>query len=116
MEPPNTEKTLPPRRIGDNSGTRQIGIEVRAFNSLNRYLEGATGRLRMELPLGATVGDILNRLQIPDREVFLVLCNGRDITPELNGRVRRDFQPQADDVIALSGPIPYSWGYGAPVV
>ncbi|MBT6093239.1 MAG: hypothetical protein HOH04_00035 [Rhodospirillaceae bacterium] len=102
--------------IGDNSGEVDIEIEVRAFNSLARFMTDRSRRQHMILPPGGSVADILNRLHIPEGEVFLVLCNGKDITPELNGAIQTSFQPESGDVIALSGPVPYSWGYGAPVV
>ena len=102
--------------IGDNSGHVEIAIEVRAFNSLARYLRDRSRRLMLRLPAGASVADILDQLGIPQREVFLVLCNGRDVSPGLCGTLHTAFQPESGDVIALSGPVPYSWGYGAPVV
>ncbi len=46
-----------------------------------------------------------------------VLVNGRDITPGLVGDDIRDYHVLDDgDVIALSGEVPYSYGYGSPVV
>jgi hypothetical protein len=43
--------------------------------------------------------------------------NGRDITPGLVGDSIRDYHVLDDgDVIALSGAVPYSYGYGSPVV
>ena len=66
---------------------------------------------------GSTVGDVLARLDVPAKDIFLVLVNGRDITPGLVGdEVRTAFQLEAGDVVALSGPVPFSYGYGAPVV
>lgn len=104
------------RGIGDNSGDVEIQIEVRAFNSLARFLDTPSRRRRLSVPAGSSVGDILARLDIPAGDVFLVLCNGKDVTPGLDGGVHTAFQPEQGDVIALSGPVPYSWGYGAPVV
>ena len=50
--------------------------------------------------------------------IFLVLRNGRDITPGIyqGGVVNADAGLSDGDVIAFSGPVPYSYGYGAPVV
>ncbi len=115
MPDPMTEHHAAPG-IGDNSGDIDIEIEVRAFNSLARFMRDRSRRLRLSIPPGGTVADILDHLQIPEREVYLVLCNGKDVTPELDGAVHTAFQPEPGDVIALSGPVPYSWGYGAPVV
>ena len=61
--------------------------------------------------------DVLAFWGLPDDEVFLVLRNGRDVTL---GRVGAPVQLGGalddGDVIAFSGPVPYSFGYGAPVV
>ena len=113
QEPPAPEGAFP---IGHNSATCVLRVEVRLFNSLAGY-DGNGGHGRtMELEAGSTVGDILRRFGIPPGKVFLVLVNGRDITPQLNGGPRLGFAVEEGDVVALSGPVPYSWGYGAPVV
>jgi hypothetical protein len=51
-----------------------------------------------------------------DVEVHLAFCNGRDVTPSLKDPINAEHAVEAGDVVALSGPVPYSWGYGAPVV
>ncbi len=94
-----------------------IEIEVARFNSL--HPGGAPpSPVRLVLPEGATVGDALERVTDGGERPFLVLLNGRNIL--------RGFGPTADvehhlplrdgDRLALSGPIPYSRGYGSPVV
>ena len=89
-------------------------MEVRLFNSLARY-DGSGGDGRpMEPEAGSTVADILGRFGIPSGEVFLVLVNGHDITPQLNGGAWLGLAVEEDDVVALSGPVPYGWDYGAP--
>jgi hypothetical protein len=73
----------------------------------------------LELPAGSDVGDVIKQLNIPKDEVFLVLANGRDISPGVIpklGNARMGYVIEDGDVIALSGPVPYSWGYGAPIV
>jgi hypothetical protein len=64
------------------------------------------------------VGDLIRSFRIPLAEIFLVLRNGRDITPGTyqGGIVNEDVVLEDGDVIAFSGPVPYSYGYGAPVV
>lgn len=99
--------------MGDNAARIDMKVEVRLFNSLSRF---GTGRDRLALPAGSTVGDLLRRYGIPEREVFLVLCNGRDVTRSLDTGPNVDRALDDGDVVALSGPVPYSWGYGAPVV
>jgi hypothetical protein len=55
---------------------------------------------------------------LPIPEIFLVLRNGRDVTPGIyqGGVVNTEVALDDGDVIAFSGPVPYSWAYGAPVV
>lgn len=103
--------------IGHNRKDIRIQVEVRLFNTLAQY--AGKNRLRprrLELPAGATVGDIVRELKVPLDEIYLVLRNGRDVTPWLNGDINVEAWLDDGDVIALSGPVPYSWGYGAPVV
>lgn len=103
---------------GHNADGGTIAIEVRLFNSLVRH-GGPEGPVRrMELGAGATVGDVVDRLALPLDDVFLVLRNGRDVSPGLygGGRVNREAALDEGDVLAFSGPVPYSFGLGAPVV
>lgn len=104
--------------IGHNARGALLRIEARLFNSLTRY-NGENGVVRqIEIEAGATVGDLIERLRLPVAEIFLVLRNGRDITPGLyqGGVVNAGVPLDDGDVIAFSGPVPYSFGYGAPVV
>lgn len=103
--------------IGDNSANRMLTVEVRLFNSLACYGGDGGCHRTMELPVGTTIREIAAMLGIPFHRLFLVLVNGRDITPGLVGdAVQGAYQIENGDVIALSGPVPYSYGYGAPVV
>jgi hypothetical protein len=101
--------------IGHNAGGIDIEVEVRVFNSIQQKIGGKIAR-PMTLPAGGTVGDILSRLKVSAEDVFLVWCNGRDITRDLNSGVNVDFAPEHGDVIAVSGAVPYSWGFGSPIV
>lgn len=103
---------------GHNAAGVEIAIEVRLFNSLTRH-GGREGPVRrLVLPAGATVGDVIDRLRLPPEDVFLVLRNGRDVSPGLygGGRANREATLDEGDVLAFSGPVPYSFGMGAPVV
>lgn len=103
-------------RIGHNVGGITVTVEVRLFNSLHKY-GGADGPVvSLALPAGSSVGDILQRLSIPADRVYLALRNGRDITRGLHAPINTDTALDEGDVIAFSGPVPYSWGYGSPVV
>ncbi len=103
--------------IGHNSEDASIEVEVRLFNSMTRYANGADAGWRVSVPAGSTVGDLAARLGIPCDDLFLVLVNGRDITPGLFGDAVKIYHVIEDgDVVAFSGAVPYSYGYGAPVV
>ena len=104
--------------IGHNASGLEIEIEIRLFNSLVRHGGPAGPVRRLTLAAGATVGDLVDLLRLPPADVFLVLRNGRDVSPGLygGGRFNRDAVVDDGDVIAFSGPVPYSYGYGAPVV
>ncbi len=102
--------------IGHNSRTGTVTVEARLFNSVGKFA-GPDGPCRkISLPAGSTIGDLLGALSVPAREVFLVLKNGRDVTKSLYTGINTSAVIDDGDVIAFSGPVPYSWGYGAPVV
>lgn len=110
------DQTAATTAIGHNTAGLVIEVEVRLFNSLTRF-GGAEGfRCMLSLPAGSTVGDILREMGVPAPEVFLALRNGRDITPSLYSALNTEKAVDDGDVIALSGPVPYSWAYGSPVV
>lgn len=103
--------------MGHNSRGGEVTIESRLFNSLTKYKGHRTTREMFSLPAGSTVKDVLEAWGLPKREVFLCLRNGRDVTPGLVGtEINDDAVLNDGDVIAFSGPVPYSYGYGAPVV
>ena len=105
------------RRIGHNSRDVTLRVDVRFFNSLSRYVEGQGLVLELELPAGSTVADLVGRFRIPPKDLFLVLVNGRDISPGVVGAPVKDYHVlENGDRVALSGAVPYSFGYGAPVV
>lgn len=104
--------------VGHNSAEIRVEVEVRMFNSISRYA-GKEGSFRkLNLPAGSDISTVLKYLGVPQNRVFLVYVNGRDITPRRPGMgdIRTTYVFEDGDVIALSGPVPYSCGYGAPVV
>ena len=104
-------------RIGHNIREAFITVEVRLFNAVSKYANGEGRRRKESVPAGTTVGELAERLGIPRGELFLVLVNGRDITPGLVGDdIRHQHMVEEGDVVAFSGPVPNSYGYGAPVV
>lgn len=103
--------------LGHNSEKATVTIESRLFNSLTKYRGERTCRENFTLPAGSTIGDVLQAWGLPRKEVFLCLKNGRDVTPGLVGAdVNVNAVLEEGDVIAFSGPVPYSYGYGAPIV
>jgi hypothetical protein len=103
--------------VGHNSEQATVKIEARLFNSLFKYAADRNCRQAVTLPAGSCIGDLAQYLGLPSDEVFLVLRNGRDVTPGLVGdAVNLEPALEDGDVIAFSGPVPYSYGYGAPVV
>ena len=104
-----------PATIGHNSRSTRIAVEVKLFNSLTRHGDGRPVQ-ELDLKAGATVGDVVRHFAIPASAVYLVLVNGRDVTRTLGDGVNLDRELDDGDVVALSGPVPFSWGYGAAVV
>lgn len=103
---------------GHNSRNATIFIEARFFNSLAKYSGGDGLCQKVEVAMETTVGDIIEMFRLPRQDIFLVLRNGRDITPGIyqGGVVNEAVALEDGDIIAFSGPVPYSYGYGAPVV
>lgn len=78
-----------------------MNIELRLFASLRKKLPpGAPrGKCRLEVPEGATIGDVLTRMDIPRATAQMVLLNGdhdRDFDRVLHdGDVLSIFPPVA---------------------
>jgi hypothetical protein len=95
-----------------------IEVEVRLFNSL-AAVGGSNGARRLlTLPAGGTVGDAIGERNIPLRDVYVVFRNGHNLLRNRGRRIEIETGDRLEhgDVLALSGPVPFSWGYGAPVV
>ena len=90
-----------------------IEIEVCLFNSLSGYLPASPSRLAV--PQGTHASELPRRLGIPPAKIYAGWRNGRDIMTTFGGRVQEGIVLDAGDRIALSGPVPFSRGYGAPV-
>jgi len=88
-----------------------ITLEIRLFNKLQGFAINGNHRFELSVPRGITYLDLLGKLRIPAEDVYLAFRNGRNIElfPE-------DDILQNGEIIALSGPVPYSRGYGSPVV
>jgi molybdopterin synthase sulfur carrier subunit len=59
-------------------------VTVRVYATLCRYVPGvfAGTPIEMELPDGATVADLIERMEIPAREVKIAFVNGRTRSPD----------------------------------
>jgi len=102
--------------VGHNTADITIKIELKLFNSLARHLGAPLEPQTLHLPAGSTLGDLLRQIEMPPPRVFIAYVNGRDITPRVDGGIETEHPLQDSDVVALSGPVPYSWGYGSPIV
>ncbi|MDP7344061.1 MAG: hypothetical protein QF767_12030 [Alphaproteobacteria bacterium] len=102
--------------IGHNRAGLVIQVELRLFNSLARHNGMALAPQTMRIAADGTLGDLLRQIELPAARVHMALVNGRDVTPGLDGGIETAHPLRDGDVVALSGPIPYSWGYGSPVV
>ena len=88
-------------------------VEIRFFDSMRRHSGGKLTRL-LELNDQPTVLDVIRCFRIPPEDVHLVFRNGRVIGHSVDET--EDTIIRQGDTIGLSGPVPYSRGYGSPVV
>ena len=68
------------RGVTPSGHPREVEVAIRLFANLADYGPGGAGPgpARVVLPVGATVGDLLRRLRIPEEVPRLLLVNGRD--------------------------------------
>lgn len=88
-----------------------MAIEVRIYNSLQRFVE--VPRLMLEAKDPITVANIVRTLRIDGDEIYVAFKNGKPLGRGLAAAAETVITD--GDILALSGPIPFSWGYGAPV-
>ncbi len=101
--------------VGHNSGDVSVTVRAKLFNSV--IPPGSGPRLHdLTFAVGATLADIVHELGIEKSAIFIAWANGRDVTKRLGDSINLEYVLEDGDEIALSGPIPYSWGYGSPVV
>lgn len=107
---------LSDRGMGDNSEQAPtIAIRLKMFNSLATYA-GGSGPVDLEVPAGTVVGDLVAKFGVPLDKIYLVLVNGKDVTRQKGVTVNIARELEDGDEVAFSGPVPYSWAYGAPIV
>ncbi|HXX86790.1 MAG TPA: hypothetical protein VEN29_22765 [Casimicrobiaceae bacterium] len=90
-----------------------IEIELCLFNSLAQYTP--QGALRLSIPKGTEARELPEKLRIPVGKIYAAWRNGRDIMTTFGGVLQQGIALQDGDRLALSGPIPFSRGYGCPV-
>lgn len=102
--------------IGHNRQGATVSVERRSFNSVARLAENGRARAALSLPArsaNASTGSVSR----PRRFIPSIMVDRRDVTPgRVGAPVNRGHEIVEGDVVALSGPVPYSDGYGAPVV
>lgn len=73
-------------------------VEVHLFANLADYgPPGVRGTVRVDLPEGATLGELLRELRIPDEASRLLLVNGHDVEPTV--------RLHPDDIVAVLPPL-----------
>ena len=94
-----------------------VEIEVRLFNSLARYAPKRGAPFMLRLPAGADVGTALARLGIPRGRIFVLWLNGFNLKEGVgfDAPIELARTLASGDILALSGPVPYSTAYGTPV-
>lgn len=77
-------------------------IGIRLYHGLNKYLPPGEGEYtrRVEVPTGATVGQVLTDLGVPKNEAMVLFVGGR--------AVKRDYVLRPGDV--LTGLLPAGGG------
>jgi sulfur carrier protein ThiS len=80
-----------------------VNIEFKLFADLMRYLPANARQqsVSVEMPEGATIGDLMDRFRVPKEQAHLVICNGLFIPPS----ERETYQLQDRDTIALWPPV-----------
>jgi sulfur-carrier protein len=80
-----------------------IQVELKLFASLMSFLPAAAQEhsVRVEMPAGATIYDLMDRYKVPRDQAHLVICNGLFIAPSQ----RQNYTLQDGDSIALWPPV-----------
>ncbi len=79
-------------------------VEVKLFAGLrDRLSVGQRGRVRITLTAGATLSNLLDRLEIPPKQAQMVLVNGKQV-PRSAG-IRESRVLQDGDVVAVFPPV-----------
>ncbi len=76
------------------------------FNSVGQFAPGKR-YFKLALPYNETIGEIIKQLKVPEKEIFLVLHNGKNIMryDDVNPVIDKERMIRDGDVLALSGPV-----------
>lgn len=77
--------------------SEQIEVSVKAYGHLRRFLPDEAEEISHSVPAGTTLQDLLEDLEVPDEEVWIVSLNG--VRAPLSSQV------QAGDEVGLFPPI-----------
>lgn len=91
-----------------------IDVEICLFNSLTKYAAQQPA-FRLRVPPGTSAEELVRGLPIPPSEIYVAWRNGRNIMSTFGGEIEDGVELCDGDRLALSGPVPFSLGYGAPV-
>lgn len=80
-----------------------VHVEFKLYADLTRYLPpGASQQsIKVEMPEGSSIHDLMDRFQVPREQARLVICNGLFIPPS----ERTSHRLRNRDVIALWPPV-----------
>jgi len=72
-------------------------VSVRVFGDLIRYIPSRKDSLEINIPSSCSVKDLLERLSIPDGEVWMVTVNGQ--------HVKNDYIIHENDEVMIFAPV-----------
>lgn len=81
-----------------------MDVEVKLFAGLrDRFPRGQRGRAHLELAPGTTLGDLLEKLEVPPLQAQMTLVNGLQVPRTLGVREARVLEE--GDVVAIFPPV-----------
>jgi hypothetical protein len=84
-------------------------VEARFFNSMQKHAKAGETRKTVFLSAGSTLMDLIRLLELPVRDIHLVMKNGRPLDAAGEAGSDRTVELHDGDVVAFSGPVPFNW-------
>ncbi|MGE5559955.1 MAG: MoaD/ThiS family protein [Chloroflexota bacterium] len=75
----------------------RVRVRVRAFGGLARFMPQGVEQTELDLPDGATIAELRERVGIPEQHIWLVSVGGRQATAD---QVLRD-----GDLVTFMAPV-----------